>query len=208
VLVNLPRPHGNAWGAAAASCALKAAGRPAWFEPASVLGELGLEDTAEGRRHYAEGMRARAVAELAGAGAGCATRAELRRGWCLGGESFRERMLRLLAATAEKLPRGRAAVDATVRRSHGEEEARHILRAGSELFGLDTEALRTLKKGETRKAAIAALIRERTAVPNAWIARELHLGHFSRVSHCVRRAEMQPQFKDQLARYLRNRARF
>jgi hypothetical protein len=37
------------------------AGRPEWFESAQVLGELGLEDMAAGRRRYAERMRTRAV---------------------------------------------------------------------------------------------------------------------------------------------------
>ena len=32
-------------------------GRPPWFEPRTVLGEMGLEDTAAGRRAYAERMR-------------------------------------------------------------------------------------------------------------------------------------------------------
>ena len=36
-------------------------GRPVWFEPRTVLGEMGLDDTAAGRRAYAERMRERAV---------------------------------------------------------------------------------------------------------------------------------------------------
>ena len=44
------------------------------------------------------------------------------------------------------------------------------------------------KKGDERKLALAAAIRTRTSVPNAWIARELHLGHVSRVSRCVQNA--------------------
>ncbi len=44
--------------------------RPRWLEVERVLGELGLEDNAGGRRRYAERMRARAVEELADPGAG------------------------------------------------------------------------------------------------------------------------------------------
>ena len=40
-------------------------GRPVWFEPRTVLGEMSLDDTAAGRRAYAERMRERAVDELA-----------------------------------------------------------------------------------------------------------------------------------------------
>ena len=49
--------------------------------------------------------------------------------------------------------------------------------------------LMALRKGGARKAAIAPLIRRRTAVPNARIAQALHLGHVSRVSHDVRAAQ-------------------
>jgi len=38
--------------------------RPGWFEPRTVLGELGMDDTAAGRRPYAQRMRERAVEEL------------------------------------------------------------------------------------------------------------------------------------------------
>ena len=161
------------------------AGRPAWFEPEWVLAALQLADTAQGRRLYAERMRDRAVAELGGQES--PEIAELRRGWCLGGASFRERMLGLLEGVGEKLRFGRE-IDAPVRRSHGEEEGRRLLKAGLQAFGLSVEDLAGLKKGDERKIALAAAIRTRTSVPNAWIARELHLGHVSRVSRCVQNA--------------------
>jgi REP-associated tyrosine transposase len=158
-------------------------GRPQWFEPRRVLGELGMEDDPAGRRRYAERMRERAVAELTQPEN--ETLAELRRGWCLGGVGFRERMLRLLDIAGAKLTQGRE-VDASVRRSHGEDEAGRILQRGLEFFDLTPGALETLKKGDPRKTAIATVIRERTVASNAWIARELRLGHVSRVSRCWR----------------------
>ncbi len=170
------------------------AGRPAWFEPDWVLAELQLADTAQGRRLYAERMRDCAVAELNGQES--PEIAELRRGWCLGGASFRERMLGLLEATGEKLRLGRE-IDGPVRRSHGEEEGRRLLQAGLKAFGLSTEDLAGLKKGDERKIALAAAIRACTSVPNAWIAKELHLGHVSRVSRCMQNAS--PKLTSDLA---------
>ncbi len=161
------------------------AGRPAWFEPGDVLAELQLVDDAEGRRLYAERMRRRAVEELTQPASTAI--AEVRRGWCLGGAGFRERMLDLLEATGEKLLR-RGGLDAPVRRSHGEEEGRRLIGAGLRALGLSQADLSGLKKGDERKIALAALIRARTCVPNAWIARELHLGHVSRVSRCASQA--------------------
>ncbi len=153
--------------------------RPAWFEPGQVLGELGLEDTREGRRRYAQRMRQRAVDELNGA-----LRAEtevLRRGWCLGRASFRERMLGVLESAGEKLGRGKA-IDGAVRRSHDLEEAKRLLRLGLEELALEQSGLEALRRSDPRKIAIARLIRSRTAVPNDWIARELALGHVTNVS--------------------------
>lgn len=155
--------------------------RPGWFEPRRVLGELGLDDTADGRRCFAERMRERAVAELIEKPD--ARRDELRRGWCLGGASFRERMLGLLDTAGEKL-RGRREIDSSVRRSHGEDEAQRLLVGGLRFFGLSASQLTSLKKSDPLKLAIAAAIRTQTTVPNAWIAGQLALGHVSRVSRC------------------------
>lgn len=160
---------------------VRAAGWPAWFEPRAVPGELGLADTPEDRRRYAERRRARAVTALTGEET--ATLADLRRGWRLDGAGFRERMLRLLDGTAEKLGLRRE-VDAPVRPEHGEDEARRILDQGMRRLGLTVAELATLKKCDARKLALATVIRQRTTVPNAWLARELHLGHVSRVSRC------------------------
>lgn len=154
-------------------------GRPQWFEPERVLGELGLEDTVLGRRRNAERMRQRAIEELDGNNA--KENERLRRGWCLGGASFRERVLRLIEAAGEKLSKAKE-VDASVKRSHGEEEARHVLRRGLEHFALEETELATLKRSDPRKIAIARLVRQRTSVSNQWIARELALGHVSSIS--------------------------
>jgi REP element-mobilizing transposase RayT len=160
------------------------AGRPAWFEPQRVLGAVGLEDTVFGRRHYAERMRQRAMDELADRNA--LDNERLRRGWCLGGSSFRERVLGLIEKTGEKLSKARE-VDASIRRSHGEDEAARLLRRGMEHFGLKEAELKAIKRNDARKLAIARLIRARTSVPNQWIARELSLGHVSSVTrYCSR----------------------
>ena len=163
-------------------------GRPVWFEPRTVLGELGLEDTVAGRRAYAQRMRSRAVEELSG-GQEPAEVAALRRGWCLGGEGFRERMLRVLDGAAEKLRRPRVSPrDASVQRDHGLAEARRLLEEGLRCLGVTREELPRLRKGDPRKAALAVRIRMRTMVPNRWLAEHLQLGHVSRVNHCARTA--------------------
>jgi REP element-mobilizing transposase RayT len=155
------------------------AGRPAWFELQRVLGELDLEDTVLGRRLYAERMRQRALEELEGNNAD--EHEKLRRGWCLGGASFRERVLGMIEAAGEKFSKAKE-VDASIKRSHGEEEAGRLLRRGMEHFGLEEMELKAIKRNDARKLAIAQLIRTRTSVSNQWIARELFLGHASSIS--------------------------
>jgi hypothetical protein len=111
------------------------------------------------------------------------TLAELRRGWYLGSRGFRERMFSLLEVAGEKFKRERE-VNGAVRRSHGGDEAERILRAGLEIVRIPSEGLALLPKGDMRKLTLAALIRQRKSVSNAWITRTLNLGHVSRVSHC------------------------
>ena len=132
--------------------------RPPWFTPAWVLQELGLADDRAGRKAYAERMRQRAVMELSGPDESLERR-ELRRGWCLGGAAFRERMLALLDAAGEKLLRRRE-IDGAVRRSHDEDEASRLLARGLRLVGLTAEELPALPKDDARKTALAALIRD------------------------------------------------
>ena len=44
----------------------------------------------------------------------------------------------------------------------------------------------SLPKGDERKAVLAALVRSRTTVSNAWTAEALSMGHPSRVTNCIR----------------------
>jgi hypothetical protein len=153
--------------------------RPEWFDASRVLGELGLEDTNEGRRCYTVRMRDRAVAELADESD--ADNEQLRRGWCLGGAGFRERMLSLLDRTREKLSTAKE-VEGAVKREHDANEAGRLLRAGMSCFQVSESDLGRLKRSDSRKLAIARLIRGRTSVSNQWIAEKLSLGHVSSVS--------------------------
>ena len=114
-----------------------------------------------------------------------------------GSESSRERVLGLLESAGEKLSRGKA-VDGAVRRSHDLEEAERLLRLSLEEVALERSTLSALKRNDPRKIPIARLFRNRTAVPNAWIARELGLGHPSSVSrYCSDKfkASNLPRFK-------------
>lgn len=146
---------------------------PFWLKRGTVLGELGLRDTAADRRRYAERMKARAAE-------GESEEAK-ERGWCLGGKTFRRKMLALLDATSDKLL-ARKETDGVLRRSHDEYRAEELLHQGLARLGLAAEELAHLRKNDVRKIAIGRIIRRETAVDNRWIAGRLELGHVSRVS--------------------------
>jgi hypothetical protein len=124
-------------------------------------------------------MRARAVAESTQKN--LAENERLRRGWCLGGASFRERMLSLLERTSEKLSKAKE-VDGAIKRDHDASEAWRILSKAMVCFGIGEADLARLKRSDPRKLAIARVIRSRTSVSNQWIAQKLSFGHVSSVS--------------------------
>jgi len=165
-------------------------GRPAWLTTEAVLGELGMADSAAGRRQYAQRMRQRAVEELAGENE-TPEREQLRRGWCLGDAGFREKMLGIMDNVGGNAKR-RSRRDASVERDHAEGDARQLLAQGLKVLALTMKDLARLPKGDERKAALAALLRSRTTVSNAWVTQTLSMGHPSRVTNCVRASRNHP----------------
>jgi putative transposase len=81
-------------------------GRPEWLRTDAVLGALGLADSVSGRRQYAQRMRQRVVKEIAGENES-PEKAQMRRGWYLGGEAFRKKMLRMMARVGSGTKRHR-----------------------------------------------------------------------------------------------------
>ena len=73
-------------------------------------------------------------------------------------------------------------------RDYGERDAEHLVVKGSELLGLPTarKELESLRKGDERKALLAALIRRNTGTSAAWIADRLAMGHPGSVSRLIR----------------------
>jgi putative transposase len=173
-----------AWSSYPAYVESLGAARPCWLRRETVLAELGLSDCAADRRRYAERMKRRA-AESAG-------EALRERGWCLGGDAFRKRMLALIDGASDKL-RARKETDGGLRQSHDEQRAEELLRLGLERLGLISEELGKLRKNDLRKIAIGRVIRRETAVDNRWIAGRVGLGHVSRVSRYCSGTESDPE---------------
>jgi len=110
----------------------------------------------------------------------------IRRGWYLGKESFKDKLLKLLEKPTLRSGSGSRRA-AGAERDHGEKEAMRILREGSLILGLPSAAaaLADLRKTDPRKVQLAILLRTHTTVSNAWIAERMAMGHPGSVSRSV-----------------------
>lgn len=124
---------------------------PPWLVTERVLGSLGLAPGASSAYEaYMEsrvlelGIRARRK-ELEGAWA------SLRRGWYVGGKSFRESLLE--RANQQLAPR--ANPGRTLRQPHDQSRAEDMLAAGLTALGIRSEDLAKLPKGQTEKMVLA-----------------------------------------------------
>jgi hypothetical protein len=158
---------------------------PEWLIFDRVLRAFELARDGRGRRAYVAWLEARAANDR-GAIDGEATKA-LKRGWFLGKESFKDRLLKLLEKPVARTRAGSAARGAGPLRDRGVKEAGRLLSEGARELGLplDRREWEGLRKSDPRKAKLAVLLRARTTVSNEWIADKLAMGHPGGVSRLV-----------------------
>lgn len=108
------------------------------------------------------------------------------RGWYLGKDTFRDKLLKMLERPAARRTGGTRRT-AGVHRDHGEKEALRILREGARHLGFPPSLpeLSRLKKSDERKTQLAILLRNHTSMSNEWIAGKLAMGHPGSVSRTV-----------------------
>ncbi len=152
--------------------------RPSWFAVDKVLESYCLKDNTPGRESYGKYMDAKGE-EMQGGEPGIGYE-ELRRGWCLGDGTFRQKMLDK-AEKALKSKKRESLMGAAVR-EHGEAEAVRLLDEGMEKLGLAAEQLESMPKLSPEKQVLAAWLASQTLVGTEWIAGVLWMGHRSNVS--------------------------
>jgi putative transposase len=110
----------------------------------------------------------------------------IRRGWYLGKETFKDRLLKLLENPGRTSGGTRNRTGEALK-EHGEAEAERIVRRAVKILGLPVtaDAMAKLPKSDERKVTLAALLRDRTSVGNSWIARRLAMGHSGSVSRMI-----------------------
>jgi putative transposase len=178
-------------------------GKPGWLITERVLGNLGLESRdAKGYEAYLEGR----VLELGikeGRKALEKQWQRIRRGWYLGGDGFRGRMLKELKT---KMTRGRqASYTGLAKLAHGQREAERMAARGLEALGVAQEELAQMPKGAKEKQVLAWWLRQSTTASRRWISERLAMGDETRVSQAVRRGQREVKWKHLRERLLESR---
>ena len=178
-------------------------GGPAWLCRQRLMAAAGLKEH-EGRR-YEHYMESRVLElELKQGRLDLEEKWKaLRRGWCLGGESFLEQLQtklgKIVAGTRRESHTGGA------RQAHDEKAAGQLLDKGLTALGISRKDLRELPMGAPEKTVLAWWLRERTTVSLRWVGEMLAMGHYTRVTQSVSRMNRQParrlkEFKERLLR--------
>jgi putative transposase len=153
---------------------------PDWLVLDRVLGAFEMAKDGRGRRAYVAWLEVRAAE---GGDVGEQAMKELRRGWYLGEPTFADK---LRALVEQKRDRGTEGRDPTAK-GHDEFEAEDLTRRALGLLGMPmkSETLAGLRKGDSRKVLVAALIRKNTTVSNRWLTDRLVMGHAAGLSRLL-----------------------
>jgi putative transposase len=155
---------------------------PEWLNRSRLLSACGLE---EGRSGYISGYRGLLNSRMLGEAEDLedAVRDEvekqLKRGWYIGGESFRDQLTGMIGVHSSDNLRGQQ------RRSHDEREAEHLLRNAIASLELSDQELLAMKSTRPEKQALAWLLKKHTTVTVAWLASRLEMGHRTNASRAI-----------------------
>ena len=146
--------------------------RPFWIRVDRLLGEHGIqEDSAPGRQEFERRIEARRLEETSEDAL-----KPLRRGWCWGGEEFKQQLLARMEGQLGDHHSGelkRETADARTERIIAEEMAR---------LGWSKEQLAQKPKSDPGKLAIAARLRAETILTIRQIAAKLQMGTWKSAS--------------------------
>ncbi len=163
--------------------------RPDWLRVERVLGNFQWKDDSSGRRDYGRHMRTRAreMADLDDPENLDAGWKDIRRGWFLGDDAFREELMDRIGNVMSGKQRGSFSGQQV--EGHDLVEAERLVRRGLDAFGLNDADLENLKKNCPEKYAIAWLARRNTCVKNQWIKDRLRMGKATNFSSFLARME-------------------
>jgi hypothetical protein len=145
----------------------------------------GYQDNREGRQSYKvyiEGLakRIRDKKELKGLNEKWEP---IRRGWYLGGESFRDRLLEMVDKVMDG--KEKETYYGGEVQAHGEAEAEKFLKRGLGVLEVKEQDLRKMAKGVKEKQVLAWWLRKKTVVSRKWLSQRLGMGDVSRITQAV-----------------------
>jgi REP element-mobilizing transposase RayT len=161
-------------------------GLPSWLRRAEVFARLQLPDEGAGsRRRYGAWMarRAREVMERTSTAEQDAAWPALQRGWYVGSEGFRDRLMDLAAGVV--LGRKRESYERAALQTHDDRAAARLLAVGLERLELTEAEAARLQQSDPRKQGLAWLVKSRTVVGDQWVCDRLQMGDRSNVSRAV-----------------------
>ena len=164
--------------------------RPGWLCTDRVMGNLGLgAKEVKGYEVYLEG-RALELASRAGRKELEEEWKGLRRGWYVGGKSFGEKLQDHLEAVMKG--RRRESYSGEARAAHDEAGAEKELKRAMRVLKLNESSLKQWPKSAPEKVVLAWWLRRRTTVSLRWVSERLGMGHYTRVTQAIGRAERRP----------------
>lgn len=165
--------------------------RVEWLYVDRVFGEIGHgNDNRRSRQAYERYMEdlAKKFREVEGKGELEEKWKPLRRGWYMGDEAFRSRLLGLMEKTLEGKTRESFLGDEL--REHDEAQALKILQRGLDVLEISECDLQAKGKGAVEKQVLAWWLKKKTVVSRKWISEKLRMGDLSRVTNAVRRVDL------------------
>ena len=148
--------------------------RKTWLRVDRLLGEWGVRrDDAKGRREFQQLMAQRRQEDTGDLSA-------LRRGWCWGGEAFREKLLGLLGEEA-----GEHHYSGPTRETE-QARAGRIVAEVLRRRGVRESELASRRKGDPIKIEAARRLRRETTMGWRWITERLQMGHWRSAANAVR----------------------
>ncbi|MCX6885229.1 MAG: transposase [Verrucomicrobia bacterium] len=148
--------------------------RPAWLRVDRLLGEKGIpRDTAAGRYEFSQRMEQRRAEE------NTADYRELRRGWFVGREEFRQE---LLDAAGKHLGSNNYGSE---RRETDQQKAERIVQERLASLHWQESDLATRAKSDPVKVELARRLRRETTMSLKWIAQRVHMGTWTNVSNLL-----------------------
>lgn len=154
---------------------------PPWLERDRLINACGFDPTNPGNRSaYCSLLECRMSGEAGSGEVGEWVEKQLKRGWFVGGETFRNWLTKQLPESSDNL-RGEQ------RRAHDEAEAERLLQEVLPILNVEENELLGLMNTHPVKGAVAWLLKKHTTVEVTWVASRLNMGHRTSASRAISR---------------------